>query len=282
MVYCSIEEAWGTNFTNNKAPSKTNYDKIVADNASDQGNNSDFGEVDFDKDNSYTSSGAPVLHRNRTSAYKKKRRKSFSRNMNRLPHHSGPDNRYPESRNSRHLEFTDNSNMQTYPTKRIRDANNTRTPSYKNTDTPISEYNDTLTQSLVEHEETRHTRRPQHKKKRRHIPTPTPTSTPKVEFESDGEFESESEYTKHTDSEAPGEEEFTDSESEYAYPEEESRRHKRETYVDLSESVHSNSAGRRRSKRLRENMFDIIIYVITGIFIIFILDVFVRLGKSVK
>ena len=276
MVYCSIEEAWGTNFTNNKTQSKTNYDHIVADNASEHGDNSTFGEVDFARDNAYTKSGAPVLQRNRTSSYtKKKRRKSYSRNMNRLPNHSGPDNRYPEARNSKHLEFTDNDKMEAYPSKRLRDSNNSKSPSYQNTDTGISGYNNTLADSLVQHEDLKRAKR-HHKKHRKHTPPPR-----RIEIDSETEYDSESEYNKQTDTEIE-EEGYSDSEYEYPYQEEEAihKPHRRENYKDLSESVYMDNPGHRRSKRLRENMFDIIIYVITGIFIIFILDVFVRLGRS--
>jgi hypothetical protein len=274
MVYCSIEEAWGTNFTNNKTQSKTNYDHIVADNASEHGDNSTYGEVEFTRDNAYTKSGAPVLQRNRTSSYtKKKRRKSYSRNMKRLPNHSGPDDRYPESRNSKHLEFTDNVEMEAYPSKRLRDSNNSKSPSYKNTDTGISGYNNTLADSLVQHEDLKRAKR-YHKKHRK------PSPPPREEIDSETEFDSESEYTKQTDTEIE-EEGYSDSEYEYPYQEESVHKPlRKETYMDLSDSVHKDNLGNRRSKRLRENMFDIIIYVITGIFIIFILDVFVRLGKS--
>lgn len=279
MTYCSIEEAWGTSFTHKGNRGKTDYDKIVADNASENGDNSTYGEVHYNQNNAFTKSGAPVLHRNRTSAYKK-RRKSFSRTMKRLPNHSGPDNRYSEPYESKHLEFTDNIGMESYPTKRIRDGNRSTAPTYQNHDTPISSYNDELSQSLVAHEDSKHFHRHQRKRKKK-------TQTPRVEFESDVEYESEVEdhHPVHSES-SLHEQEYSDSESESEYPHSEvasTKRHpreKRESYVDVSDSPHSQSFGRRKSKQLRENMFDIIIYVITGIFIIFILDVFVRLGKS--
>ena len=37
-----------------------------------------------------------------------------------------------------------------------------------------------------------------------------------------------------------------------------------------------------RNTRMRNNMLDIIVYIITGIFLIFILDLFVRLGKNAR
>ena len=193
--------------------------------------------------------------------------------MKRLPNHSGPDNRYSEPYESKHLEFTDNVEMETYPSKRLRDGNRSKGPSYQDTDTAISSYNDELTQSLVEHEDSKHfSRHPRKKKKRSHHP--------KIEFDSEVEYESESEAPRHIHQEE--DHGYSESDSEYPYPESEQPREKRESYVDVSDSYTSDNFGRRKKRQLRENMFDIIIYVITGIFIIFILDVFVRLGKSSK
>ena len=51
-------------------------------------------------------------------------------------------------------------------------------------------------------------------------------------------------------------------------------KHYFEKYKDLNE--------KSNNKNFQENIFNIIIYIITGIFIIFVLDLFVRMGKSVN
>ena len=105
MPYCSIEEAWGSTFSSKKNKQDTNYSNIVPDNANN--NLNEYSDIEFENDNVYTSSGKPVL--TKPIEKKKKRRKSFSRTMNRLPGTSGPENRYVHGTNHKQLRFSDNS-----------------------------------------------------------------------------------------------------------------------------------------------------------------------------
>ena len=67
MAYCSIEEAWGPTFNNNKKK----IQNIVPDNANNE--SIEYSGIDFENDNVYTRTGKPQL-------CKKKSRTSTSQN----------------------------------------------------------------------------------------------------------------------------------------------------------------------------------------------------------
>ena len=265
MPYCSIEEAWGTPFiSNNQKKDDDNvYLNIVPDNA-DLGE-SEFSDVDFKK----------KLYQSQPDEKKKKkkRRSSFSRNMNRLPHHSGPNNRYADSKNNKKLVFKETKDCGNKTTKVLV---NEAPISYKNEDTPISNYNKNLEQDLYDSQS---------------------ISNMDIEIESedeedDKEFELIDEEDLHSEAISYDDEDNEQIED-LQYLNDKKNMHKRltnkittslrnnrknkkktlENYKDLNYEIPNNNG--------KENLYDIIVYVITGIFIIFILDLFVRMGRNV-
>ena len=261
MPYCSIEEAWGPTFNKKKNSLTANYRNIVPDNA--KHNLDEYADIDFDTDNTYTSSTSPgkqVLGKEK----KKKRRKSFSRTMNRLPDTSGPKNRYVPGDNYKQLQFSDNVNSNSIQTKTLRDQTKA---TYKNTDVPISDFNKDLEQDLYNKQSLSNRE--------------LSDEEDEIDFVEDGDRDREDIYDE--------EEERSYDEEEGTYDEQTTLHDKHtntntriprqlENYKDLE--LHS--LEKDRVNRMKDNMFDIIVYVITGIFLIFILDLFVRLGKNTK
>lgn len=125
MPYCSIEEAWGSKFTNNN---KSPLMNIVPDNAHNE--ETYYSDVDFENHN---------LRRNKS----KKSRHNYKRNMNRLPQTNGPNNRYVNSKNNKSLKFTQSNKKK--PRKKLKRQ---KKVSFKNIDTPINAYNKSNTQKL--------------------------------------------------------------------------------------------------------------------------------------
>ena len=266
MPYCSIEEAWGSTFNPKKNRPTTNYRNIVPDNA--KNNLDEYADIDFDNDNVYTSSGKPVLCKEKKK--KRKRRKSFSRTTNRLADTSGPKNRYVYGDNYKQLQFSDNTNQNNSPVKLLRDQSRS---TYKNTDVPISDYNKDLEQELYNEQ----------KLSNRNISgdssfikTINEESDEEIDTEDEVDFEEVSRknfrqvYQEDTDINLQGRH-ITNIEQEVGSKQ-------LESYKDLQ----LQDLEKDRVNKMRDNMFDIIVYVITGVFLIFILDLFVRLGKNSK
>lgn len=285
MPYCSIEEAWGTNFNNgdhkDNLNSKThdkpqsddneiNYRNIVPEDASS--NLAEYSDIDFDSE---TLISNRTRHQKEATETKKlKKRRSFSRTMNRLPGTSGPKSRLTHNVPKKVLTFSDNIQEIDGPTKRLSKPIDN---DYQNLDTPISDYNKQLEQKLydtdldLDEPSSRSSGVRQRLKMRpirnkRH-PSKTRYRQAKVSNESNSESESDSDTDTGSD--------ITTSNYQ---PNEDFRHQQLETYKDLE----GNELEKQRETKMKNNMLDIIVYVITGIFLIFILDLFVKLGKNAR
>ncbi len=266
MPYCSIEEAWGSTFNTKKNKQETNYSNIVPDNANN--NLNEYSDIDFDNDNVYTNTGEPVLATPKEK--KKKRRKSFSRTMNRLPHTSGPSNRYVQGNNYKQLKFSENSKTKIPPTKLLK---NQRNPSYSNLDTPISSYNKDLEQELYNSQNISNLSIGEHEDEHEDSELETSVNIEATHGYRDEEGETDEYYDEELNNKQVNLKGRHIRPRYYQSEEEE-----RESYKDLD----INELEAKRANKMRDNMFDIIVYIITGIFLIFILDLFVRLGKNSK
>ena len=271
MPYCSIEEAWGSSFDNKKKKQETNYRNIVPDNASN--NMTEYSDIEFDNDNVYTKSGNPVLGNKKEK--KRPRRKSFSRTMSRLPDTSGPNNRYIEGDNYNELEFSDNSNTTNMPTKILKKQ---KKVTYKNTDTPISAFNKDLEQNLYDSQELSNI----------NLDNTQSENSELSSSDDDGEYYLDNEeaivpkrissnikgYPRKSRTALANNKKYLISEE--ANNQEESIKYKNYKDFDMLELQQT------RNTKMKNNMLDIIVYIITGIFLIFILDLFVRLGKNAQ
>ena len=248
MTYCSIEEAWGTSFskspqTSPKSSDTLPYGNIVPNNAREM--DPQFTPVKYNKSKLYHKSGEPVF----TKPIKKKK-KSFSRTMSRLPEHSGSRNRYQSGDNIKRLSFDDQNQ------KVLTDDN---LPTYHNLDVPITEYDKELESSQLAQTGTNY----------REFGVKRPDSPFVTSMEEEEEstnyvpdiIEEESIYPSGDDEDA------SESEAENNWTEGLRNYQEESTNIPMSTS-------------LRENTVDIVLYVITGIFLIFILDTFVKLGKK--
>ena len=299
MPYCSIEEAWGSPFNNKE---NKNIDETL-------NNNMDINYSNFN-----------VKQKSALKNKKRTRKKSYSRTMNRLPEHSGPNNRYSKGDNYKQLVFSDKNNNN----KILEDSSN---PNYQNTDTPINSYNkqmhqklysttglsnininankyqdhDNNNQSELESESENHSnlksnRRSNKMYRNKLQESSLDESVDEYEDESDDEFEdefdNESEDTLMDESLDTSDEESIvvnnsrrlnqNRQTKRQYlkknrfknkknsPTFKKRKYHLESYTDVKDN---------RNQKSKENMFDIMVYIITGIFLIFILDSFVRLGK---
>ncbi len=285
MPYCSIEEAWGTNFNNGEHKdnlntntahnphtdnNEINYRSIVPEDATS--NLAEYSDIDFDSE---TLISNRTRHpKQQTDTKKLKKRRSFSRTMSRLPGTSGPKSRLTHNVPKKVLTFSDNIQEIDGPNKRLTKPKDN---DYQNIDTPISDYNQQLEQKLydtdLELDDTpARSSRVQHRLKMRPIRNKkhnrkTRNYQDKVSNGSDNESNSDS-----------GSDIDSDITTSNYQPNENFRHQQLETYKDLE----GNELEKQRETKMRNNMLDIIVYVITGIFLIFILDLFVKLGKNAR
>ena len=102
MPYCTIEEAFGSSFEKNQTK--------------------DFSEVV--PDNAYMNEGDEFTEFRKSEDKKFKRKKqnqlTWSRTLDRLPEHTGPENRYEKLSNRKELVI-EPSNDNTFPTKKLED-----------------------------------------------------------------------------------------------------------------------------------------------------------------
>ena len=262
MTYCSIEEAWGTSFstgnTSTGQPDQTDhqpYGNIVPDNAINPDKH--YSSSKFKRDQIYHKSGDPVF--TKPSRKKRSRQRSFSRNMNRLPEHSGSKNRYGENGEKvKRLSFTQNNE------KVLAEDD---LPGYQNLDIPITGYDKELeSANLAESSISYQTI----KDKRPDSPFVSPMEEEGGDNYVPNVIEEESIYPSEDEGNLPGGSEDSDEEGDNSWEE------TVESYSGDSNPLKVMS----EFSSLRENTVDVSLYVITGIFLIFILDTFVKLGKK--
>ena len=133
MPYCSIQEAWGTDFYGDKNQPKR-FKKIVPEFARDV--NIAYNNVNYPETDVYDSNGSSIYIDRKPKEVR--RRKSFSRTYNRLPEHSGPNTRLPKPINEEDLVYSE--------TKYLVDSEDRPTDS--NMDLPINEYDLELEEKL--------------------------------------------------------------------------------------------------------------------------------------
>ena len=137
MPYCSIQEAWGTDFYENKNQPKR-FQKIVPELAREESmayNNVNYPETDV-----YDSSANSIYHKRQKKPTRK--RKSFSRSYNRLPEHSGPESRLPNSSIQYRLGYDTEKHLV-----------EEESPIYENTDLPNNQFDNRLEESLNDSKE---------------------------------------------------------------------------------------------------------------------------------
>ena len=137
MPYCSIQEAWGTDFYENKNQPKR-FQKIVPELAREE--SMAYNNVNYPEANIYNSN-AESIYRNQHKKSTKKR-KSFSRTYNRLSEHSGPETRLPSNPTQYRLGYSDEKNL-------IEEE----LPLYENTDLPNNQFDNRLEESLNDSKE---------------------------------------------------------------------------------------------------------------------------------
>ena len=259
MTYCSIEEAWGTSFSNtnsnsnSKSEKKTDlpYGNIVPDNAREMG--SEFTEVNYPESKVYRKSGKSVFTKSKSRQLKKK--KSFSRTMNRLPEHSGSRNRYVSGDNIKRLEFNDQNQKVLQPDT---------LPSYQNTDVPITGYDKELESTELGNSDTSY----------QTFDTPKRPDSPFVSEMEDSDSENYVPDIIEEESIYPS---GDDSDTELETPRRVETEYRERFQQPSPADQYLSSAG---ETSLRENTVDVGLYIITGVFLIFILDTFVKLGKK--
>jgi hypothetical protein len=256
MTYCSIEEAWGTSFSkpeSSKSSDNLPYGNIVPENA--RSNEPEFTQAEYDGDNIYHKSGKPVF--TKSTPKKQKRKKSFSRTMNRLPEHTGSRNRYQSGDNVKRLSFNDQNQ------KVLIDDN---LPTYQNSDVPITEYDKELESSLLKQSGTNYR---EFGNKRPDSPFVTSLEDEETTNYVPNIIEEESIYPS-------GDERDVEDDSDLGSESEETWKEGLNNYQAESTNIVESPP----PTSLRENTVDVTLYIITGIFLIFILDTFVKLGKK--
>ena len=103
-----------------------------------------YSDVEFE-DNSIYNEEKTEISKDKKKINKKKN--SFSRTMNRLPNHSGPNNRYVDSKNNRNLEMSKEVYRKKLPKKELKRQKQTN---HNNTDISINNYNKNLKQELYD------------------------------------------------------------------------------------------------------------------------------------
>ena len=110
MPYCSLEEAWGSDFYENEIEPKK-FSKIE----------NQYSNIDYPELNIYNENVEPILENEHKNKHKNKHKhkKSFSRNYNRLENHSGPKTRLPENKEY----LLDNTSIESNHTNEIQQPN---------------------------------------------------------------------------------------------------------------------------------------------------------------
>ena len=259
MPYCSLEEAWGGNFVNETEQDKPE-DEISFSNI-------DSNEGEYMSINYEDTSGDDNLIKN----------KLYNRNMSRLPNHSGPMNRYTSHNNQNKISYSNNIDNDWYPKKELVIES---PPSYLNLDLPLNKYDNDLKNKLLSKQigndnynynnlidekyikENNNINKATFIKKDDNIKNPDGYSSD----DSDDSDDSENSIERDINMIDNTKKHNTDRKIFTKY-----NKQKRHSNLnnDIYKSLNSND----------NNIYDVVIYITTGIFIIFILDIFTKLGK---
>ena len=234
MTFCSIEEAWGTNFSNDKNNIDI-YSNLQNDNSP---SNESYQTVELPQ--RYNKHHSNLVKSNLINNDKKISRNLFKRTMHRLPHHIGSSSRYINNNKTQKLNFINNINSNKSPKKEMIIDNN---PTYHNSDTSINEYDRNMENTILKDEIN---------KDLYNIRNVVQEET---YYPNNSDYDTEIVNIEHED-------------DNISYKNKKSIDDTIENLVDGSSS--------------NNEIHNIIIYIITGIFIIFILDIFTKLGKNSK
>lgn len=133
MPYCTIEEAWGENLSS--TTSNNRFKKITPENGFIE-NIRGYSLDSYPESDIYDKEAKSVFSK-KGKRKKIKRKKTFSRNYNRLPEHSGPKTRLPKKQRRLIIEKS---------VKSLDDIDNH--PQDSNLDLPINEYDQLLEQKM--------------------------------------------------------------------------------------------------------------------------------------
>lgn len=240
MTFCSIEEAWGSNFnTENKDINlfpnlETNIDEV------------DYQNINLP--NRYKQHPSILVNNSNSKKTKKPLRNPFKRTMTRLSNHLGPNSRYINKNNTHKLSYINNINSNKSPKKEVVIDSN---PTYHNLDTPISEYNYKMENTILKDQINK-------------------------DIYNIDEIVQEEEYY-------PNQSEYdTDIVNIRDENSEEDETDLDNVSINNNKKNIDNSINKIVNSSKNNELNNIIIYIITGIFIIFILDIFTKLGKNSK
>ena len=127
MPYCTIEEAWSTSLN----------PELQQSNSMGYSNDTVHNNVDFQNSRIYNSLGEEVAKKKKQPK-KRQRNVNFSRTYNRLPEHSGPKTRFVKDNQNIHVRSSDGTQLDSKENH----------PSYMNLDLPINEYNIAMYEKL--------------------------------------------------------------------------------------------------------------------------------------
>lgn len=253
MTYCSIEEAWGTNFNIN--PKQTNFPNLNDELANNGQLENEYQEVNYSNDTKHK------------KTYPKKN--VYSRNMNRLTQHCGPNNRYVNNKINNKINFTNNINSNKLPNKKkVIDSS----PNYLNLETPRNQYNYNMENSIFQEQ----------------INNNNYGEIIDNETYYDEEYNTTNDIKEDNFEENNYYKQEYNEENDYDKQENESNKYyKSETIESNDEQSTKNEIDKNidsiiNSKNKKTNNYEIILFIIIGIFIIFILDIFTKLGKNSK
>ena len=258
MPYCSVHEAWGNGFNseNISEETKENYERIVPDNSNKI--NKEFQDIEYPNSDIKNESGKSIYYPKKKK--KHKRRKNFSRTMQRLPNRNGKEERYyPKKKKSKRFKYkqryisdTEDSDSEV-PQKVF--GNIDENPNYN--EIPINNYD-----------------RDKDNKKTLNI----------TSFLNEKAYDSDTSNNKYYTDAA------IDSETESVISEEDTREYfqSKDEYIQHLEKQNEKLQKLLKEKlnsthsffKNKKTILDLILYIISGIFIIYVLDTFVKLVKD--
>ena len=181
--------------------------------------------------------------------------------MERLSEHSGPKTRYSTGKHYKRLVLERDNEESEYGIHPRKILENENEPTYENSDLPINQYNRQLRNEMDTQEE--------------NVNYEAENSNSEMDISSE-------DYSSSSDEES----ELSSDEENYIVPSRKKRhinnnhirhnryphrkkiKHSLESYLDRKRS----SSKSQKNSKIRENMFDIMVYIISGIFLIFSSD----------
>lgn len=265
MPYCSVQEAWGNSFHSENISEETqqNYERIVPDNSNKIHN--ELHETEYPTSDIKDKSGKSIYIPKKKK--KQKRRKNFSRTMKRLPYKNGKEERYSKKNNSKRFKYrqsnisdTEDSDSEA-PQKVFTDMD--ENPNYN--EIPINNYD-------------------RHKGYRNDKKSRSITSfLNEKAYDSDTSNTSNNKYYTDAaiDSESDAESVISEEDTrEYFQSKDKYIQHLEKQNVKLQRLLKEKLNSTHSFFKNKKTLLDLILYIISGIFIIYVLDTFVKLVRN--